>query len=172
MSRFAIRTPYLIIVVCLMIAILGGVSVYQMPVDMFPAMNVPVVIVATFYSGMPPEQVEGNITYHLERFFTLASGIDHMESRSLDGVSIIRVYFQPDTNAGQRLATRLNFRDSFFQRQDFLRGVLFGFVMRNFGKIWLVANGCLDCAAFPDRHVLLQAIHEFAKQGNGFRAMP
>ena len=48
---------------------------------------------------MPPEQVEGNITYHLERFFTLASGIDHIESRSLSGVSIIRVYFQPDTNA-------------------------------------------------------------------------
>ncbi len=73
-----------------------------MPVDMFPSMNVPVVVVATFYPGMPPEQIEGNITYHLERFFTLASGIDHMESRSLDGVSIIRIYFQPETNADYR----------------------------------------------------------------------
>src|SRR6202522_4479380 len=99
MSRFAIRTPYLIIVSCLMIVVLAVTSVLRMPLDMFPAMNVPVVIVATFYSGMPPEQVEGNITYHLERFFTLASGIDHIESRSLNGVSIIRVYFQPDTNA-------------------------------------------------------------------------
>src|ERR1700728_4235069 len=99
MSRFAIRTPYLIVVVCLVITLLGVSSVARMPVDMFPTMNVPVVIVATFYSGMPPEQVEGNITYHLERFFTLASGIDHIESRSLNGVSIIRVYFQPDTNA-------------------------------------------------------------------------
>ena len=42
-----------------------------MPVDMFPAMNIPVVVVATFYAGMPPEQIEGDITYHLERFFTL-----------------------------------------------------------------------------------------------------
>ena len=67
-----------------------------MPVDMFPAMNIPVVVVATFYSGMPPEQIEGDITYHLERFFTLASGIDHIESRSLNGVSIIRVYFQSE----------------------------------------------------------------------------
>src|SRR5260370_37141112 len=98
MSRFAIRTPYLIVVVCLIITLVGIVSVVRMPVDLFPAMNIPVVAVATFYSGMPPEQVEGNITYHLERFFTLASGIDHMESRSLAGVSLIKVYFQPGTN--------------------------------------------------------------------------
>jgi multidrug efflux pump subunit AcrB len=108
MSRFAIRTPYLIIVSCLMILVLGVSSIARMPVDMFPSMNVPVVIVATFYSGMPPEQVEGNITYHLERFFTLASGIDHIESRSLNGVSIIRVYFQPDTNADTDAATIAN----------------------------------------------------------------
>lgn len=108
MSRFAINTPYLIVVVCLVIAILGAVSVVQMPVDMFPAMNIPVVVVATFYSGMPPEQIEGDITYHLERFFTLASGIDHIESRSLNGVSIIRVYFQPNTNADIDAATIAN----------------------------------------------------------------
>lgn len=105
MSRFAIRTPYLIVVVCLVVAILGVVSVVRMPVDLFPAMNIPVVAVATFYSGMPPEQVEGNITYHLERFFTLASGIDHMESRSLAGVSIIKVYFQPGTNPDSAVTT-------------------------------------------------------------------
>jgi multidrug efflux pump subunit AcrB len=108
MSRFAIHTPYLIIVTCLIIAILGAVSVSRMPVDMFPAMNIPVVVVATFFSGMPPEQVEGDITYHLERFFTLASGIDHIESRSLNGVSIIRVYFQSNTNADIDAATIAN----------------------------------------------------------------
>ena len=108
MSRFAINTPYLIIVVCLIIAILGGVAVYQMPVDMFPAMNIPVVVVATFFAGMPPEQIEGDITYHLERFFTFASGIDHIESRSLNGVSIIRVYFQSNTNADIDAATIAN----------------------------------------------------------------
>ena len=108
MSRFAINTPYLIIVVCLMVAILGAVGVARMPVDMFPAMNIPVVVVATFYSGMPPEQIEGDITYHLERFFTLASGIDHIESRSLNGVSIIRVYFQSNTNADIDAATIAN----------------------------------------------------------------
>jgi multidrug efflux pump subunit AcrB len=108
MSRFAINTPYLIVVLCLIIAILGGVAATQMPVDMFPSMNIPVVVVATFYSGMPPEQIEGDITYHLERFFTMASGIDHIESRSLNGVSIIRVYFQSNTNADIDAATIAN----------------------------------------------------------------
>src|SRR5579864_7200681 len=70
-----------------------------MPVDLFPTINLPEVVVATFYSGMPPEDIETDITNPLERFFTLASGIDHMESRSLLGVSIIKVYFQPGTNA-------------------------------------------------------------------------
>lgn len=108
MSRFAINTPYLIIVAGLIIAILGAVAVVEMPVDMFPSMNIPVVVVATFYSGMPPEQIEGDITYHLERFFTLAAGIDHIESRSLNGVSIIRVYFQTNTNADIDAATIAN----------------------------------------------------------------
>src|SRR5882757_10905105 len=82
-----------------MIAVVGVSSLSRMPVDMFPAMNIPVVAVATFYSGMPPEQIESDITSRFERFFTLGSGIDHMESRSLSGVSIIKVFFQPGTNA-------------------------------------------------------------------------
>jgi len=98
MSGFSIRNPYLIIVLCLVIMILGVVSVSDMPVDMFPPINLPVVAVATFYSGMPPQQIETNITYHLERQFTLAAGIDHMESRSLPGVSLIKVYFRTGTD--------------------------------------------------------------------------
>jgi multidrug efflux pump subunit AcrB len=98
MSGFSIRNPYLIVVLCLVIMILGVVSVSDMPVDMFPPINLPVVAVATFYSGMPPQQIETNITYHLERQFTLAAGIDHMESRSLPGVSLIKVYFRTGTD--------------------------------------------------------------------------
>jgi multidrug efflux pump subunit AcrB len=105
MSRFAIKTPYLIVVLCLVTILVGIVSITRMPVDLFPAMNIPVVAVATFYPGMPPEQIEGNITYHLERFFTLASGIDHMESRSLSGVSMIKVYFQPGSNPDSAVTT-------------------------------------------------------------------
>jgi hydrophobic/amphiphilic exporter-1 (mainly G- bacteria), HAE1 family len=98
-SGFSIRNPYFIVVVCLALALIGVVSVARMPVDLFPPINLPEVVVATFYSGMPPGDIETDITNPLERFFTLAAGIDHMESRSMLGVSLIRVFFQPGTNA-------------------------------------------------------------------------
>jgi len=99
MSSFAIKYPFFVIMMCLMIAVVGTVTVARMPVDLFPNINIPVVVVATFYSGMPPEQIESDITGRFERFFTLGSGIDHMESRSLPGVSLIKIYFQPGMNA-------------------------------------------------------------------------
>jgi hydrophobic/amphiphilic exporter-1 (mainly G- bacteria), HAE1 family len=99
MSGFSIKYPFLIIVACLVIAIVGTVTLVRMPVDLFPPINIPVVVVATFYSGMPPQQIETNITNPFERFFTLASGVDHIESRSLPGVSLIKIYFQPGTSA-------------------------------------------------------------------------
>src|SRR3984957_17069117 len=99
MPTFSLKHPYFIIVLCLFICVLGFTSVVQMPVDMFPPINIPVVLVATFYNGMPPEQIEADITDTFERFFTLGSGIDHMESRSMSGVSLIKIYFQPGTDA-------------------------------------------------------------------------
>jgi multidrug efflux pump subunit AcrB len=108
MSGFAIRNPYFIVVICLIIAVVGVTTLVRMPVDMFPAMNIPVVVVATFYSGMPPEQIETDITSRFERFFTLGAGIEHIESRSLPGVSIIKVYFQPGTNPDSAVTTISN----------------------------------------------------------------
>jgi len=96
--RFAIRNPYFIVVACLILAVVGVSSLVRMPVDLFPPINIPEVVVATFYNGMPPEDIETEITGRFERFFTLGSGIDHIESRSLPGVSIIKIYFQPGTN--------------------------------------------------------------------------
>jgi len=98
MPGFSIRNPYFIIVICLVLLVIGVTSIARMPIDLFPPINLPEVVVATFYSGMPPEDIETDITDPLERFFTLAAGVDHMESRSLLGVSIIRVYFQPGTS--------------------------------------------------------------------------
>src|SRR5579864_3610087 len=108
MSRFAIATPYFIVVAALMLAVLGGTALVRMPVDMFPTINIPMVVVATFYNGMPPEQIETDITSRFERQFTLASGIEHIESRSLPGASVIRVYFQPGSNADAAVATISN----------------------------------------------------------------
>jgi hydrophobic/amphiphilic exporter-1 (mainly G- bacteria), HAE1 family len=99
MSGFSIRNPYFIIVICVALTAIGIVSFQSMPVDLFPAINIPEVVVATFYSGMPPEDIEFDITNPLERFFTLASGVEYSESRSLLGVSIIKMHFQTGTNA-------------------------------------------------------------------------
>src|SRR5579859_2911384 len=98
MPSFSIRHPYLIIVFCLVVVVLGLTSLAQMPVDMFPPINIPVVLVATFYNGMPPQQIEADITDTFERFFTLAANVDHSESRSLTGVSLIKIYFKPGTD--------------------------------------------------------------------------
>ncbi len=99
MSGFSIRNPYFIVVICLALVVIGVTSLMRMPVDLFPSINLPEVVVATFYSGMPPQDIETDITDPLERFFTLASGVDHSESRSMLGVSIIKLYFQPGTSA-------------------------------------------------------------------------
>ncbi|MDR3560872.1 MAG: efflux RND transporter permease subunit [Negativicutes bacterium] len=99
MSRFSLKYPYFIIVCCLIVCVVGLSSVIRMPVDLFPQIRIPVVVVATFFSGMPAEQVENDITGRFERFFTLGSGIDHIESKSLPGVSLIKIYFQPGTDA-------------------------------------------------------------------------
>ena len=98
MSSFAIKYPFFILMLCLAIVVVGVTTVARMPVDLFPEIQIPVVVVATFYSGMPPQQIEADITDTFERFFTLGSNIDHIESRSLTGVSLIKVYFQPGTD--------------------------------------------------------------------------
>jgi hydrophobic/amphiphilic exporter-1 (mainly G- bacteria), HAE1 family len=108
MSRFSIKYPYLIIVLCLIVSVVGVSSLVRMPVDLFPPINIPVVVVATFYSGMPPEQIENDITGTYERFFTLASGIDHIESRSLPGISLIKIYFQAGTSADSDVTSITN----------------------------------------------------------------
>lgn len=95
MPQFSLRNPHSIIVGALIIAIMGSVAFARMPVDVFPPLHIPVVVVATFYPGMPPLDIEADITTRFERFFTLGSDIEHIESRSLPGVSVIRVFFHP-----------------------------------------------------------------------------
>ena len=65
-------------------------------------------MVATFYAGMPPQQIEADITDTFERFFTLGSNIDHIESRSLTGVSLIKIYFKPGTDANAAVSNIAN----------------------------------------------------------------
>jgi multidrug efflux pump subunit AcrB len=108
MPKFAIRYPFFILMISLIVMLIGVVNVTSMPVDLFPEIDMPVVVVATFYSGMPPKQIEADITDTFERFFTLGANIDHIESRSLTGVSLIKIYFRPGTDANSALSNISN----------------------------------------------------------------
>ncbi len=108
MPKFALKFPFFIIMLCLMVTLVGVVNVARMPVDLFPKIDMPVVVVATFYNGMPPEQIEADITDTFERFFTLAANVDHSESRSLTGVSLIKIYFKPGTDPNAALSNVAN----------------------------------------------------------------
>src|SRR6202041_3331324 len=108
MPKFALKYPYFILMLCLVVGVVGVATVVRMPVDLFPEINIPVVVVATFYAGMPPQQIEADITDSYERFFTLGSGINHIESRSLPGVSLIKIYFQPGTDANAAVSNISN----------------------------------------------------------------
>jgi multidrug efflux pump subunit AcrB len=108
MPKFALKNPFFIIMICLMVSLVGVVNTVRMPVDLFPKIEMPVVVVATFYNGMPPEQIEADITNTFERFFTLGANIDHSESRSLTGVSLIKIYFKPGTDPNSALSNIAN----------------------------------------------------------------
>jgi multidrug efflux pump subunit AcrB len=108
MPKFALRFPYFILMLCLMVSLVGVVNTVRMPVDLFPKIDMPVVVVATFYNGMPPQQIEADITNTFERFFTLAANVDHSESRSLTGVSLIKIYFKPGTDPNAALSNIAN----------------------------------------------------------------
>jgi multidrug efflux pump subunit AcrB len=108
MPKFALNNPYFIIMLCLMVSLVGVVNTVRMPVDLFPRIDMPVVVVATFYNGMPPQQIEADITNTFERFFTLGANIDHSESRSLTGVSLIKIYFKPGTDPNSALSNIAN----------------------------------------------------------------
>src|SRR5438270_13000917 len=94
--RLALRRTYTFVVAALLITVLGAHSIYRMSTDMFPNIDIPVVSVAWQYAGMPADEIETRITFVNERVLTLSvNGIDHIDSQSLDGVGVLRIYFYP-----------------------------------------------------------------------------
>ncbi len=103
--RLALDRPYTFVVVAILIAIFGTLSVKQMSVDIFPRINIPVLTCVWTYTGLPPLDVERRITNITERASTTTvTGIEHIESLSLMGMSVIKLYLQPDANAQESLA--------------------------------------------------------------------
>src|SRR5262245_55404735 len=94
--RLALRRTYTFVVAALLIVVLGGVSIYRMSIDMFPNIDIPIVSVVWQYAGMPADEVETRIIFVNERVLTASvNDIEHIESQSLDGVGVIRIYFHP-----------------------------------------------------------------------------
>ena len=100
--RLALRRTYTFVVMALLIAVLGAVSIYRMSTDIFPSIDIPVVSVVWQYAGMPADEIETRIIYLNERVLTASvNDIEHIESQSLDGVGVIRIYFQPGANVAE-----------------------------------------------------------------------
>jgi len=103
--RLALRRPYTFVVVALLIAILGGVSIVTMPVDIFPYIDIPVVSVVWQYNGLTPEEMESRIVTNFERALTSnVVGIEHIESQSHQSIAVVRVYFHPTVEVDLALA--------------------------------------------------------------------
>ena len=99
--RLALRRPYTFIVMAMLIAIGGVLTIARTPVDIFPEINIPVISVIWQFSGLSPNEVEGRMVTISERAMTTTvNSIEHIESQSLAGVGLIRVFFQPDANIG------------------------------------------------------------------------
>src|SRR5215212_4918759 len=94
--RLALRRPYTFVVMAMAIVLLGVVAILRMPTDIFPEVDIPVVSVVWQYPGMSPVEMEGRMVRQFEGFLTTTvNDIEHIESQSLNGVAVIRIYFQP-----------------------------------------------------------------------------
>ena len=103
--RLALRRPYTFVVLSLLLFFIGPVEVLRMPVDIFPNIDIPVVSVVWQYAGLSPEQLADRIVLPFERSLTTTvNDIDHSESQSLNGISVVKIFFQPSVNISQAVA--------------------------------------------------------------------
>jgi len=111
--RLALRRPYTFVVMSLFIVLLGGAAIVTMPVDIFPYIDMPVVTVIWQYSGLSPEEMEKRMVTTFERgLTTTVNDIEHIESQSYSGTSVIRIYFQPNAKVEMAVAQVTAFSQS------------------------------------------------------------
>jgi multidrug efflux pump subunit AcrB len=97
--RVALRRPYTFVSGAILVLIAGLVAIVTTPVDIFPAIPLPVVTVIWQYNGMSPEEMEERVVSIVERSYSVTvNDIEHIESQSLTGVAVIKIYFQPDAD--------------------------------------------------------------------------
>ncbi|MBI5854624.1 MAG: efflux RND transporter permease subunit [Nitrospirae bacterium] len=96
LTRAALKNPYAVFAICMIMLVLGAVSYQKMRVDIFPEIKIPTILVTTFYRGLSPSEMEGAITLRMEQRFVEASYVEHIESQSLAEMSYIKAFFQPE----------------------------------------------------------------------------
>src|SRR5213083_3028589 len=101
---FALRRPVSVIVLVIGLVLAGILALARMPRDIFPDLGIPVIYVAQPYGGMDPAQMEGFLTNYYEYHFLYITGIEHVESKSIQGASIIKLQFYPGTNMSQAMS--------------------------------------------------------------------
>jgi multidrug efflux pump subunit AcrB len=106
---FALRHPYTVMVGVFAIALGSILAIARMKIDIFPSLNLPVIYVAQPYGGLDPAQMEGLITNYYEYHFLYVSGIHHVESRNVQGVALMKLFFHPDTNMAQAMAETIQY---------------------------------------------------------------
>src|SRR5689334_10600252 len=103
--RLALRRPYTFVVMALVIILLTPVALQRTPTDIFPEINIPVISLVWTYTGLQPQEMEQRITSNVERgLTTLVNDVEHIESQSLNGISVVKIYFQPSANIQTALA--------------------------------------------------------------------
>ena len=106
---FAMRRPVTVMVLVTAIALGGALAVARMPVDVFPNLNLPVVYVSQPYGGMDPAQMEGLLTNYYEYHFLYINGIHHVESRNVQGMALMKLFFHPGTDMAQAMAETIGY---------------------------------------------------------------
>src|SRR6185437_7144352 len=103
--KLALRRPYTFVVMAVLIAVLGGVAIATLPVDIFPYIDIPIVSIVWQYNGLSPEEMESRIVTNFERALTSnVVDIEHIESQSYQSLSVVRVYFHPNVQVDLALA--------------------------------------------------------------------
>src|SRR2546430_5804554 len=106
---FALRHPFTVMVGVVAVVLGAGLALVRLPVDIFPDLNTPILYVAQPYGGMDPQQMEGFLTNYYEYHFLYITGIDHVESRNIQSMALMKLYFHPGTNMAQAMAETVSY---------------------------------------------------------------
>jgi len=121
--KVALERPYTFIVMALLIVIFGPLAAMQMPTDIFPAINIPVIGVAFNYTNLSPSEMAGRIVTPYERILsTTVNDIEHIESQSMQGIGVVKIFFQPTVDIRTASAQVTAISQSAISIPDFVKG--------------------------------------------------